>query len=150
MSIVDSRTSTTMRAGFWKRFDADGTVWMQAYISAALDAKTPYAIQVDEFGTFAEALPAAGQRCWIGVPDHAMSTGDVDWLQIGGYCSGVITANVDSGGVGFAFTIDTGAVNVTGADFTGAASEFAAATVDSTGAATTHYMMLVPERVTTV
>ena len=148
--IVDNRVSTTMRAGFWKRYDSDGTVWMKAYVSTDLTALTPYAIQVDEYGPFAEAIPNDTNKFWVGVPDHAMSTGDVDWLQIGGYVSGMITANIDSGAVGYGFVVNGGAVAASGADYKGSANEFAVATVDSEGNSTTHYAMLVPEQITEV
>ena len=146
MEGANALNSTYMRSPFAKRYDADGKVWMWVYASANLTALTPYAIQCDEYGPFAEVLSAAGEVYWVGVPHAAVSSGDNAWLQIGGYVANMITANL-SVTAGHSLTAATSAVADGAAAYTGTTGEFCINTATTVGQ-TIHTVILVPERIT--
>lgn len=154
MSSTSFNISATQYVPFEKRWDADGKVYMQVQCHGALTKLTPYGIVANEFGWITQALPAAGKYIYVGVPDRfSISTADVTalvypWLQIGGYLANVITPALDIS-VGHGLTINTGAVADIGADFTGAAGEFAVATVAG-GSVEVQTLMLIPERIITI
>lgn len=135
-----------MMASFEKRYDADGTVWVQAYAVAGATAKTPYKILVDENGPIAAALSdSATAQHYIGVPEKTVTSGAVGWFQIGGLIEDMITPSL-SVSVGHALIEVDGAVADAGADFSGAVGQFAVCTTASTSS-TTQDAILVPERI---
>jgi hypothetical protein len=134
----------TLKASFLKRFDQDGSVWIEAIAHAALTAKTPYAVIVNEYGQVTAALADNTSRYYVGVPEASCALGDKIWLQIGGEISDVITPSITTV-VGNSVSILNGAVAAGGADFTGAAGEFGVATEASTAAV--HDLILRPELV---
>lgn len=146
MSQGSMKYTDTFKASFLKRYDADGTVWIEAVAHAALTAKTPYKVTLNEFGRVTAAIASDATIYYVGVPANGCSVGDVIWLQIGGPCDDVITPSL-SVAVGHAFGIVGGAIVDVGADYTGLVSQFAACRTDST-TSTTQDMMLVPEKIT--
>ena len=129
---------------FEKRYDADGTVWMQAYAHGDLTALTPYKIIANEYGNITAALADDTKYYYVGVPAAAVSSGDIAWLQIGGYCADVVTPSL-SVTAGHSLLLYDGAVADGGADFSGVAGEFAV-NVSTTTSATAHDVILIPER----
>jgi hypothetical protein len=141
--------SATQYCTFEKRFDSDGTVWLQVQSHDALTAKTPYGIVANEFGWISEALPASGKLIYVGVPPAAVAAAaEIVWLQIGGYITAMVTPALDLE-IGHGLTVNSGAVADIGADYSGAAGEFAVATVAG-GSVSVQTVMLIPERVLTI
>lgn len=136
--------SSTQYTTFEKRYDADGTVWMQAYAHGDLTALTPYKIIANEYGSITAALADDTKYFYVGVPAAAVSSGDIAWLQIGGYLEDMVTPSL-SVSVGHSLLLYDGAVADGGADFSGAAGEFAV-NVEATSSATAHTVILIPER----
>jgi hypothetical protein len=148
MASVAFNKSSTQYATFEKRFDSNGKVWMQVQAGGTLVAETPYGIVINEFGNVTQALPAANKYIHIGVPENAVTSGVIDWIQIGGYKVAMITASL-SVAVGHGLTCATGAVADIGADFSGAAGEFACNTA-LTASQTIHTVILWPEKIITI
>jgi hypothetical protein len=138
MSSVAFNKSSTQYTTFEKRYDSNGKVWMQVQAHGTLVAETPYGIVVNEFGNLTQALPAANKYIYVGVPENAVASGAIDWIQIGGYKVAMI-----------GLTVNTGAVADIGADFSGAAGEFACNTA-LTASATIHTVILWPEKIITI
>lgn len=149
--IPDAYTYTS----FEKRFDSNGTVWLQVQVHAALTKLTPYGIVANEFGWISQALPAADKYIYVGVPVlAAISTAQVTagfrpWLQIGGYLASMVTAEITME-LGESLTVASGAIADGAADFTGAAGEFAVCAVELGEASATQTVILVPERIITI
>jgi hypothetical protein len=148
MSSVAFNKSSTQYCTFEKRYDSNGKVWMQVQAHGTLVAETPYGIVVNEFGNLTQALPAANKYIYVGVPENAVASGAIDWIQIGGYKVAMITASLSTS-VGHGLTVNTGAVADIGADFSGAAGEFACNTA-LTASATIHTVILWPEKIITI
>ena len=141
--------SATQYCSFEKRWDSDGTVWLQVQSHDALVAKTPYGIVANEFGWITQALPASGKYIYVGVPAAAVAaSGEIVLVQIGGYLTNMITPALDLS-VGHGLTVNTGAVADIAADYSGAAGEFAVATVAG-GSVEVQTVMLIPERILTI
>lgn len=134
------------KASFELRYDADGRVYAQAVATGGATLNTPYKIQVDEYGYFAEPLTDGTETYMVGVPDHTVTSGDTDWFQVGGRVTGLITPTL-SVSVGHALGISTGVVADIGADYSGGATEFAVCRTVSTSA-TTQDVVLVPREIT--
>ena len=134
-----------MSVSFEKRKDADGSVWVKAVAHAALTAKTPYRIIVNENGYVTAALANVTAQYYVGVPAENVSSGAEGWLQIGGLVEDMITPSL-SVSVGHALKISAGAVADAGADFAGAAGEFAVCT-EASSSSTTQSCILVPEMI---
>jgi hypothetical protein len=138
---------TKQKTSMALRYDSDGTVWIHARAAATLTAKTPVLVIADEYGRLTQALSDVTVYAYVGVPAAAAAQGDIVWLQIGGYCADLITPSL-SMSVGHALSILDGAVADAGADYSGAAGQFAVAIVATT-TLTTQTVMLVPERILT-
>ena len=140
--------NVNQKVSFERREDADGKVWVEAVAHAALTAKTPYKIIVNEYGYVTAALNQDTAMYYVGVPAEDVSSGDEAWLQIGGALSDMITPSL-SVSVGHALKINgaTGAVADAGADYSGSTGEFAVCTSASTSS-TTQDVILVPDRIT--
>lgn len=147
MSQGSMNYTTTFKASYLKRYDADGSVWVEAIAHAALTALTPYKVIINEFGHVTAALADEAAKFYVGVPAASCSLGDKIWLQIGGEVAGMITPSITTV-VGNSLILDDGAVGPGGADYSGAAGEFAVATEASTG--TAHDVNLYPERVLSI
>lgn len=119
---------------------SDGKVYVYAIAHAALTAKTPYFVFINEYGHVTATPSAIASYCYIGVPNDTYASGDLAKLQIGGYCADVITPSL-SVAVGNAFGMGGGAVTDEAVDFTGLVNEWAACCTASTSA-TTQDMML--------
>lgn len=128
--------------------ELDGKRYIWAIAHAALTAKTPYYVVINEYGNVTEALPAASKYGYVAVPNDTIASGALCKLQIGGYCEDMITASL-SVGVGHGLTCNTGAVADIGADFSGAAGEFACNVTDST-TSTTHTVILCGHMIITI
>ena len=142
--MVFERSSTQYVTFEW-RYDTDGKVWTQAQAHTTLVAKTPYSIIVNEYGQIASTLAASGLASLVGCPYAAAVAADEIWFQIGGYITAMVTASL-SMAVGEAMDVNTSAVADNGADYSGAAGEFAVATAATT-TSTTQTAMLVPRYV---
>jgi hypothetical protein len=142
------RGSNQILVPFEWRYDDDGTVWVKIQAHDDLTAKTPYGIVVNEYGYITQALPAAGVYILVGVPANAIDSGDEDWVQIGGYVASLITASL-SMAVGHGLTVNSGAIADIGADYSGAAGEFAVAVTETT-TSTTQNVVLVPKYIITI
>lgn len=129
--------------------DPDGTVWIDAVAHDTLTANTPYFIIADEFGNKTAAFSDVTVYCYVGVAKTAegLATGKKTRLQIGGYCEDMVTASL-SMTIGHAIKVYDGTTADVGADYTGAAGEFAVAYATST-TATAQDVYLVPERILT-
>jgi hypothetical protein len=137
--------STTQYGTFERRYDSDGKVFAMARAHAALTAKTPYKLIANEYGPVTAALADGVLYYTVIVPVAAVASGADFWGQIGGYCASMVTPSL-SVSVGHALSILDGAVADAGADYSGAAGEFAV-NVTATTTATAHNVMLVPERI---
>ena len=129
------------------RYDSDGTVWAKVRAHAALTAKTPYKITINQYGYVSAALADETAYILVGVPAAAIASGEDGWLQIGGYCADVITPSL-SVTAGHAFSILDGAVADSGVVFSGLAGQFAVCYTTSSSS-TTQDMQLVPRVVLT-
>ena len=127
---------------------SDGKMYVWAIAHGALTAKTPYFVILNEYGHVTEALPAASKYGYVGVATDTYATGDLAKLQIGGYCEDMITASLSTA-VGHGLTCNTGAVADIGADFSGAAGEFAC-NVEDTSSSTTHTVQLCGHMIITI
>ena len=146
MSIAFSPgDNSSMKASFEKKYDTDGRVYVYAVAHGALTAKTPYKIICDEYGPITAALADDTNYYYVGVPELAVASGGVGKLYIGGEVDDVITPSL-SVSVGHAFSFVDGAVADAGADYSGAAGQFAVCRTVSTSS-TTQDMLLVPERI---
>ena len=143
---VMSRTST-IKTSLEKRYDADGTVWLQVVPHGDLTALTPYMVLVDEYGYVSAALADGTTYYYVGVPAADVDASEVDycWLQIGGVVEDMVTPSL-SVSVGHALAMLNGAVADAGADYTGAAGQFAVCRTVST-TATVQDVLLIPERI---
>ncbi len=139
--MVFSRT-TAQYVPFEPRYDSDGTVWLKVQAHGDLTAKTCYKVIINEFGLFTAALANDTKEYYVGVPPAAISSGDVDWVQFGGYIADMVTESL-SATAGYALRLYQGTVVQVSSDFSGAASQFAAL-ADSESAAATHNAMLRP------
>jgi len=119
---------------------SDGKVYIYAIAHAALTAKTPYLIYVNEYGNVTAAPSAIAVYTYVAVPNDTIASGALAKLQIGGYISGLITPSL-SIAVGHALEMTGGAVADSGVDFTGLAGEFASC-VDATTSETTANVIL--------
>ena len=135
--------SATQYTTFEKRYDADGGVWVQVQAHGNLTALTPYKVIVNEFGYLTAAIADDTTRYYVGVPQAAVASGAVAWIQIGGYVAGVVTPSL-SGGVGEALSITNGVITDDAADYTGVSNQFAVFAVASTSS-TTQSVILIPE-----
>jgi len=108
-------------------------VW--AYSHAALTAKTPYLVIVNEYGHVTAALSDGTFYCYIGVPNDTIASGALCKLQIGGYCADMITPSI-SGVVGYALRVYDGAVALVSADYSGTVGQFASIVSESTSSTT--------------
>ena len=138
--------STTQYTTLEKRHDADGKVWIQARAGGVLVALTPYKVIFDEYGYLTAAIADDTTRYYVGVPDAAAASGDVVWLQIGGYVAGMVTGSL-SMAAGHAISVTNGALTDDGADYTGVGNQFFV-TLTATTSATAQYGMLIPEMIT--
>ena len=86
--------SSTQYVSFEWRYDVDGKVWAQAQAHDTLVAKTPYSIIVNEYGQITSTLAASGLYSLVGCPYAAASAADELWLQIGGYITAMVTAEL--------------------------------------------------------
>jgi hypothetical protein len=146
MATIVFNQSSTQYATFEKRFDSNGSVWMNVAAHGALVESTIYKIITNEFGNVTAAQADDTSLCYLGAPEAAVAAaGDRDWLQIGGYLSDMVTPSL-SVSVGHALKMHNGAIADVGADFTGAAAEFACNTAATT-TATAHAVILVPDMV---
>jgi len=119
---------------------SDGKMYVYAVAHAALTAKTPYFVIVNEYGHVTEALPTSGKYGYVGVPNDTVASGALAKLQIGGYCADMITTSL-SISVGHGLTVNTAAVADIGADYSGVAGEFAACCTESTTSTTQDVML---------
>jgi hypothetical protein len=137
--------SATHYCTFEKRWDADGTVWMQVQAGGTLVAKTPYFIIANEFGAITTAIANTTTYGYVGVAQAAAVITDIVWLQIGGFISDMIcTSGNHTAGHGIKKYDAT--IVTSGADYSGAAGEFAVATEAGT-TVTAIDAMLIPERI---
>lgn len=134
-----------LSASFKKRQDADGKVFIMAKADGGASVNTPYMVQVNEYGYNAQALADNVYTYFVGVPEAAIASGEVGWMQIGGRHKTLTTPSL-SVAVGHALTILNGAVADGGADFAGQAGAFAVC-VTATTSATSQDVILVPERI---
>ena len=137
--------SSTHKATFEPRYDSDGKVFLQAIAGAALTAKTAVSIVADEFGPVTLALNDSTTYYKVGYPIAAADSGDLVWLQHGGYIVDAITASITTV-VGYGIEIHNGTVALVSADYTGVDAEFAVCT-EASGASTTHELMLIPRQI---
>ena len=145
-NVFSYRTSSDqLKVPFGRREDADGKVWLQVVAHDDLTALTPYKVIVNEYGYVTAALADDTNYYYVGVPAGAVDSGDICWVQIGGYIEDMVTPSL-SVSVGHALKIDGGAVADAGADFSGGSSEFAVCTAASSSS-TTQDAVLVPERI---
>ena len=135
-----------MYVPFEKRFDQDGKVWLKVQAHGNLTALTPYKVIVNEFGYVTAALADDEYYFYVGVPPYAISSGEIDWVQIGGPCSGMVVAALTMA-VGNAVKMYDGVVTDTTADYTGGVGEFAVVYTATTGADDVLDVILVPERI---
>jgi hypothetical protein len=122
------------------RVDGNGKKWYTVVAHAALTAKTPYKIILDEYGYVTAALTGDTGEYMIGFPAVAIASGAIGELQVFGYCASIITASL-SVSAGHALKIKSGAVADAGADYSGAKGEFAV-NVTATTTSTTHNVFL--------
>lgn len=132
--------TTTYLAPVTPFVEGNGNVYVYAIAHAALTAKTPYFIYVNEYGNVTAAASAIASYTYIAIPNDTYAAGDLCKLQIGGPCSDVITPSL-SVSVGHAFGMGGGVVTDEGVDFTGLVNEWAACVTEST-TSTTQDMML--------
>ena len=135
-----------MRASFKLAYDLNGDVQIKAYSAAGATKNTPYAIQIDEYGPFQEALADSVEVYYVGVPNHTVLSAVADWFQIGGRIAAMIVPTL-SVSVGHGLIIYDGVISDIGSDFTGVVGQFAICRTAST-TATTIDAILVPERIT--
>lgn len=145
MTQAFQREGAQLYVPFGKKEDADGKVWLKVQAHGALTAKTPYKVIVNEYGYITAALADDQNYYYVGVPEAAVDSGDEAWIQIGGYCTDMVTPSL-SVSVGHALKMYDGAVADAGADYSGAAGEFAVCTAASTSS-TTQDVVLIPERI---
>lgn len=143
MTVTDA-----FKAGFLKRYDTDGTVWVQAIAHGTLVAKTPYGIIVNEYGQVSAALTNTAASIYVGVPHQAAVAGDLVWFQIGGPLTGMVVLNLEVA-VGHALTVANSTIVDSGVDYTGLVSQFAVCTEATAAGADLINVILVPERVIT-
>ena len=129
-----------------KRYDADGTVWIQAVAHGALTALTPYKVILDEYGYLTAAIADDTTRYYVGVPAVGVDSGATAWLQIGGYVSGMVTGSL-SVAAGNAISVTNGTLTDDAADYTGVANQFFIA-LTATTSSTAQYGLLIPEMIT--
>ena len=137
------KKSDTQYATFELRYDADGMVWAQAQAHDTLVAKTVYKIIVNEFGQITGAQASDTNYTYLAVAKEAATSGDIVWLQIGGYVTDMITPSLGFT-IGHALVMTSGAIADAGGDYAGTAGQFAAATATSS-ASSTQDAMLVPK-----
>lgn len=145
MSNVLNLDSDYMKVPFTKREDSDGNVWLKVVAHGDLTANTPYKVIVNEYGYITAALADDQNYYYVGVPAETIASGTKGWVQIGGYKAAMITPSL-SVGVGHALTVYDGAVADAGADYSGAAGEFAV-NVTETTTSEEHNVILIPERI---
>ena len=146
MGVVTEARSGNIRCDDQIHYGADMRGYMDVYASTALTALTPYAIQFDEYGTFAAAIADNTSSYVIGVPEHSFAAGDIARLYVKGLVEDVIT-NELSMAVGHAFGIlDTDFVDV-GADYSGGATEWGICATTA-ASSTTHDIMLTGHLIT--
>lgn len=138
-------TGNQLRVPLGMRYDADGTVWLQTQSHGALTAKTPYKVILNEYGYITADLADDVKYYYHGVPPIDVASGDISWIQIGGYCANVITPSL-SVAVGNAISNTNGTLTDDAADFSGAAGQFMIST-ESSSSSTTQDVILVPERI---
>jgi hypothetical protein len=139
--------TSTITTGISKTEDADGKIWLQAVAHGNLTANTPYKVQYGQTGLVTAALADDTHTYWVGVPESAVTSGDVCWMQIGGRVSSLVTASIDVDTAGHCIIIDGGATADGGA-YTGQGNAFALVRNVTSGASTTQDVQLIPERIT--
>ena len=82
--FIDTASSfdTAVKAG------TDGKMFVRAYATSGAGLKTPQMVLWHGSGYAATAL-AAGARAHVGVPEEAIASGCVGWIQVRGYASNV-------------------------------------------------------------
>jgi len=73
------------------RIDDDGKVLIQVEAAGALTAKTPYKIIMSGSGYLSATLASGTTLCMYGWAEKTYATGDIAWMQIGGYIVGGVT-----------------------------------------------------------
>lgn len=142
--MAQSGDDVTGRTLEW-RYDGNNKVWVYCYCEGGATSKTPGMVQFYEGGYRYVAMADNEHTYLVGVPDGTVASGLYSWVQIGGPCDDVITASL-SVSVGHALSILNGAVADAGADFSGAAGQFAVNRTETTSAAV-HDVILVPKYV---
>lgn len=127
--------SSTQYTTFEPRYDADGKVWRQVQAHGTLTALTPYKIIYNEYGAITAALADDTKYYRIGVPVAAAASGDIVWVQTGGYIEDVITPSL-SMELGHGLEVHDGAIADLGADYSGGDAEFAVAATATTSSTT--------------
>jgi hypothetical protein len=120
--------------------ESNGKVYIYAMTHAALTAKTPYFIYINEYGNITAAPSAIAIYTYIAIPNDTYASGVLAKLQIGGYCADVITPSL-SVEVGHAFGMGGGVVTDEGVDFTGLVNEWAACVTESSSSETQDMML---------
>lgn len=143
--MVNFQKTATQYTPFDKIYNSDGTVDLLVQAHAALTANQPYKVLVNEYGYVSAALADDTTYYYVGVPRVAIASGAIGLLQIGGEVAAMITPSL-SVSVGHALVMLNGAVADAGADYSGAAGQFAVCQVDSS-ASTTQAVLLIPERI---
>jgi hypothetical protein len=137
--------SATQYCTFEKRWDADGTVWMQAQAGGTLVAKTCYFIIANEFGAITTAIADSTTYGYVGVAQAAAVITNIVWLQIGGFVADMI-CTAGNHVVGHGIKKYDATIVTSAADYSGAAGEFAVAAEAGTGVSAID-AMLIPERI---
>ena len=137
------------KSSFVKRFNADGSVWMEVVTHDEMVKNKLYKIIGYEFGTITGDFTAGIFYYYVGIACSNCPPGVTTWMQIGGYAEGAIHDNPLSMTKGHAFSIVGGNVVDSGVPYSGQAGQFAIATED-TVSSTVSNMMLIPDRIITI
>jgi hypothetical protein len=145
MSIGSINYTNSLKTSFLKRYDLDGSVWIEAIAHTDLVAKTPYRVTVNKQGHITVDMVSDIVYYYVGVPAKNCLEGGKAWLQVGGLCSDVITPelSVDEDDIFLAGSLG---VTYTTGPYVGQTGAFAICTEDSVDS-TVQQMLLIPEQV---
>lgn len=125
------------------RVDDDGREFIQVEAAGALTAKTPYKIIMSGSGYITATLASGTTLCMYGMAEATYATGDIAWMQIGGYAADMITPSL-VGSVDQYYGLTSGVFQSIG---TFTANVMAIGT-EAKAAGTTNTFMLIPKWVT--
>jgi len=129
-------------------YDGKGRGKVYAKAGAAITAGTVYALSYDEDGREAVAVGTSKTGMMVGVAEKSLASGEYGWFVVEGEIDITTPSITTTAGHAAQFHASTGAIEDSGAAFSGGADEFGVFTSTDSTAGTTHSVYMIPREIT--